>query len=52
MLSKKHDDFQKDVLANESRLDAINTLAQAMIDGGHSDGDEIQRVIEVGVVTG
>ena len=47
---KKHDDFQKDVAASEARLDAINTLAQTMIDDGHSDADEIQRLTEVGLV--
>ena len=48
MLTKKHDDFQKDVAANEVRLDTINTLAQTMIDEGHSDADDIQRLTEVG----
>ena len=48
VLTKKHDDFQKDVAANEVRLDTINTLAQTMIDEGHSDADEIQRLTEVG----
>ena len=48
VLTKKHDDFQKDMAANEVRLDTINTLAQTMIDEGHSDADEIQRLTEVG----
>lgn len=51
VLAKKHDDFQKDVAANEARLDSINTLAQTMIDEGHSDSDEIQRLTEVGGVS-
>ena len=50
VLSKKHEDFQKDVAANEARLEAITSQAQAMVDEGHSDGDEIQRLTEVGVV--
>ena len=49
VLVKKHEDFQKDVVANEARLDAINTLAEGMADDGHSDGDEIQRVRDVSV---
>ena len=50
VLAKKHEDFQKDVAANEVRLEAINSQAQAMVDEGHSEGDEIQRLTEVGVV--
>ena len=50
VLAKKHEDFQKDVAANEARLEAINSQAQAMVDEGHSEGDEIQRLTEVGVV--
>ena len=44
---KKFDDSQKDLAANEARLDSINTMAQAMIDEGHSDADEIQGLTEV-----
>ena len=44
---KKFDDSQKDLAANEARLDGINTMAQAMIDEGHSDADEIQGLAEV-----
>lgn len=47
VLTKKHDDFQKDVAAKEARLDAINTSAQTMIDEGHSESDEIQQLAEV-----
>ena len=50
VLSKKHEDFMKDMTATETRLDTINTLAQGMVDGGHSDSDEIQLLAEVGVV--
>ena len=50
VLSKKHQDFKKDVAATESRLESINSLAEAMIEGGHSDSDEIQMLTEVGVV--
>ena len=50
VLSKKHEDFMKDMAATETRLDTINTLAQGMVDGGHSDSDEIQLLAEVGVV--
>lgn len=48
-LRKKSDDFQKDVVANEARLDSINTMAQEMIDEGHFDAEEIQGLVEVGV---
>lgn len=48
VLTKKHDDFQKDVAAKEARLDTINTSAQTMIDEGHSESDEIQQLAEVG----
>ena len=48
---KKHTDFEKDVVANEARLDAINTLAQDMVDNDHSDSDEIQTLTEVGMIT-
>ena len=47
VLMKKHDDFQKDTAVNEARLDSINTLAQSMVDDGHSDADEIQQLTEV-----
>ena len=46
-LKKKFDDFQKDVAANEARLDNVNTLAHGMIDEGHFDADEIQGLVEV-----
>ena len=47
VLLKKFDDFQKDLEATETRLEGINSLAQDMIDEGHSDADEIQRLAEV-----
>ena len=46
-LKKKFDDFQKDVVGNEARLDNINSLAHGMIDEGHFDADEIQGLVEV-----
>jgi spectrin alpha len=46
VLSKKHDDFKKDMAVTETRLETISSLAEAMIDGGHSDSDEIQILIE------
>lgn len=48
VLTKKHNDFQKDVAAKEARLDTVNTLAQTMIDEGHFESDEIQQLTEVG----
>lgn len=46
-LLKKVEDFEKDVVANEARLDSINKIGEDMIDEGHSDADEIQRLCEV-----
>lgn len=47
MLMKKFEDFQKDIETNEARLEHIDDLAQEMIDAGHPDADEIQRLCEV-----
>ena len=47
ILIKKHNEFQKDTAVTEARLTFINTLAQSMVDEGHSDTDEIQRLTEV-----
>ena len=47
MLMKKFKDFQKDIETNEARLEHIDDLAQEMIDAGHPDADEIQRLCEV-----
>lgn len=48
VLKRKFEDFQKDLVANEARLDNITALARGMIAEGHSDADEIQRQVEVG----
>lgn len=48
VLKRKFDDFQKDLAANEARLDNIMALAQGLIAEGHSDAEEIQRQAEVG----
>ena len=47
MLMKKFEDFQKDIQTNEARLEHIEDLAQEMIEAGHPDADEIQRLCEV-----
>ncbi len=47
-LRKKFDDFEKDLSANEAWLDRINSMAQTMIEEGHTDADEIQTLAEVG----
>ena len=47
MLMKKFEDFQKDIETNEARLEHIDDLVQEMIDAGHPDADEIQRLCEV-----
>ena len=50
MLMKKFEDFQKDIATNEARLEHIEDLAQEMIDAGHPDADEIQRLCEVSAI--
>ena len=47
VLTKKFDDFQKDLAANESRVHAVNRLAKQLIDEGHSDADDIQAIADV-----
>ena len=51
MLMKKFEDFQKDIQTNEARLEHIEDLAQEMIEAGHPDADEIQRLCEVSLLT-
>lgn len=46
-LLKKGEDFEKDVEGNEARLDSINKMGEDLIEEGHSDADEIQRLCEV-----
>ena len=46
-LIKKAEDFEKDVEGNEVRLDSINKMGEDMLEEGHSDADEIQRICEV-----
>lgn len=51
-LLKKEDDFKKDMEGNEPRLDSINKMGEDLIEEGHSEGDEIQRICEVGKMHG
>ena len=44
---KKSEDFEKDVTGNEPLLDDINKMGEDLIEEGHSDADEIQRLCEV-----
>ena len=48
MLLRKVEDFEKDVAGNEARLDSINEMGETLIEEGHSDAEEIQRLCEVG----
>ena len=50
LLLMKFEDFEKDISANEVRLESINDMAQDLVEEGHSDADEIQRLCEVGVL--
>ncbi len=47
-LLKKVEDFEKDIAGNEPRLDNINKIGEDLIDEGHTDADQIQRLCEVG----
>lgn len=51
-LLKKEEDFEKDVEGNEPRLDSINKMGEDMIEEGHSEADEIQRICEVSTIEG
>ena len=46
-LLKKAEDFEKDVEGNEPRLDSINKMGEDLLEEGHSEADEIQRICEV-----
>ena len=41
MLQRKFEDFYNDLSADEARLDSLNSLAQTLIEEGHSEGDAI-----------
>ncbi len=47
---KKSEDFEKDVTGNEPLLDDINKMGEDLIEEGHSDSDEIQRLCEVRIM--
>jgi spectrin alpha len=42
LLQKKFDDFLKDLSANESRVVVANSLADQLLEGGHSDAEAIK----------
>ena len=46
-LFKKIEDFEKDMVGSEARLDHIHKMGEDLIDEGHSDADEIQLLCEV-----
>lgn len=48
LLKKNFDDFQKDVAANESRVDAVSRMAKKLTEEeGHPNKEEIDSVAEV-----
>ena len=47
VLSKKFDEFNKELTVNESRLATITSMAEEMVQGGHSDAEDIQSEMEV-----
>ena len=47
VLSKKFDEFNKELSVNESRLATISSMAEEMVQGGHSDAEDIQSEMEV-----
>jgi len=47
VLQAKFIDLQKDLLANEVRLNNVSEMAEVMIKEGHPDTDTIQHEVEV-----
>ena len=47
VLQTKFTDLQKDLLANEVRLNNVSEMAEAMIKEDHPDIDNIQNDVEV-----
>ena len=47
ILTKKFDDFLKDLVASEGRMVQVTDMAQVLLDNGHSEGDVIQSMVEV-----
>ena len=47
VLKKKFDDFQKDLTANETRVQEVNTMAHRLLDEGHSEAPAIMEQTEV-----
>lgn len=47
VLTKKFDDFMKDLKASEGRMVQVMDMAQVLLDNGHSEGDMIQSMAEV-----
>lgn len=47
VLQTKFSDLQKDLSANEARLNGISEMAEQMIQEGHTDTDTIQHEVEV-----
>ena len=47
VLQAKFADLQKDLLANETRLNNVSDMAEAMIKEDHPDTDTIQNDVEV-----
>ena len=46
-LKKKFDVFQKELPNIETKLASINTLAEEMVNDGHTEAEEIKLEIEV-----
>lgn len=47
ILTKKFDDFMKDLVASEGRMVQVTDMAQVLLDNGHSEGDVIHSMVEV-----
>lgn len=50
VLSKKFDEFHKELSVNETRLATISAMAEQMVQEGHSDAEDIQSEMEVSEV--
>ena len=46
-LKKKFEAFQKELPVSESKLISINSLAERMVQEGHTDAEDIQSEMEV-----
>ena len=49
-LKKKFEGFQAELASNEAKLTSITTMAEGMVQEGHTDAEEIQGELEVIII--